>query len=255
MSTQLSREELIELLPAYALGSLDVDERAAVEVALARYPDIRRDLDEHRLAALGLAHIVPQRTPPPALRASILGAAAPRGPSPRVTWWDRLIDLLGGPRLAGGLAVAALAMVAGIIVVQAIAGAQAAQRLALAQQQAAQAQAILSTSSEAVRLSGTQNAPSALATVHFAPDEPYAALQVSNLPPLPQTQAYQLWLVDTTGKRWSGAVFNTVASGASLVLVQSEVPMSDIVRFGVSREPAGGSPSPTGPAVLRSVQS
>jgi anti-sigma-K factor RskA len=250
MTTGLSREEVRERLAAYALGALDADERAAVEAGLSRFPECQAELAQYGIVVHGLARAVPEHMPPARLKPALLAAAVP--PRTRPGWWQRLIETLNTPRLAPKLAVAAL-ILAGVVLITPF----VVQVLATRQQLAAdqQAQAILAASSESVRLNGTQNAPGAQATIHFRPEERYAALQVSNLPPLPQAQAYQLWLADSRGRRWSGAVFNTNASGESLVLVSCRVPMANIVRFGVSVEPAGGSPAPTGPPMLRNAQS
>lgn len=71
MSTVLTRDEVKELLPVYALGSLDAEERTAVEQGLGRYPDLRADLAAYGAVAHGLAMAVPQRLPPASVKQAV----------------------------------------------------------------------------------------------------------------------------------------------------------------------------------------
>lgn len=244
----LTQDELIELLPAYALGALDADERAAVDAGLARFPELRSELARYQTVTAGIGATTPQRTPPPALKAALMAKTAIQ-PARPPSWWQRLIDSLSQSSLAPRLALAALALVAGVVLVQAIRGSMAYS----AEQQ--QIQAIVAGSTEQIVLKGTDNAPEAVAVVHYVDDQLQAAMQVRNLPALANDQAYQLWLVNDSGERWSGAVFTMPESGETTVLVNCPEPMHDMVRLGVSIEPAGGSPGPTGPAVLRTTRS
>lgn len=114
---------------------------------------------------------------------------------------------------------------------------------------------LLTTGSEQFTLNGTDAAPQAVAIVRYNPGEKWAALEANRLPPLSESQTYQLWLTNAAGERWSGAVFRPDDSGSAVALVWCPQPMDEIVRFGVSIEPAGGSPAPTGPNVLRGVRS
>jgi anti-sigma-K factor RskA len=257
MNTPLSYDEVRDLLPAYALGALDEQERAIVQSYLERYPELRAEATRFGAVAHGLAASVPQRVPPASLKAVLMAhaqaraAAQPEGSA----WWDRLRDGLLAPGFVVRAAFALLLLVAGLLAAQTIhLNSQVAhlQREVAARDRLVR---ILSTGSEQVRLNGTEQAPQATATVRFNPDEKWAALETRNLPRLPESQGYQLWLVNAAGERWSGAVFNPNDSGSAAVLVWCPTPMSEIVRFGVSIEPAGGSPGPTGPAALRSVQS
>jgi anti-sigma-K factor RskA len=79
-----------------------------------------------------------------------------------------------------------------------------------------------------------------------------AVLWAEDLPPLPASQSYQLWLIYADGTRDSGAVFSVPADGSATVVVVAPKPFSAYARFGISVEPAGGSPAPTGPAALAS---
>jgi anti-sigma-K factor RskA len=78
-----------------------------------------------------------------------------------------------------------------------------------------------------------------------------AVLFLWHLPQLENTKTYQAWLVDATGDRISGGLFNASPDqGYTTVTIQSPVPMNNFIRIGVTIEPHGGSQKPTGPRVL-----
>jgi anti-sigma-K factor RskA len=81
--------------------------------------------------------------------------------------------------------------------------------------------------------------------------EPTGTLIVHGLPWLEPERQYQLWLVNDDG-RVSGAVFSVEAEGFTSVEVSAPEPLPSYYRFGITIEPAGGSPGPTGDGVLRS---
>lgn len=244
----LTRDEVLEMLPAYALGALDADERAAVDAGLHRFPDLRTELAGYQAVATGLDASVPQIAPPPALKAALMARIA-TAPAEKTSWWQRFIDSFNRLSLVPRLALVALVLVAGVALVQIT---RSAITLATEQQKI---QTIVASSTEQVILKGTDKAPEAVGVLHYMDDQLQGAMEVRNLPALNRNQAYQLWLVNREGERWSGAVFSMPASGETTVLVNCPEPMQGIVRFGVSIEPAGGSPGPTGPAVLRTTRS
>lgn len=244
----LTREELLEMLPAYALGALDAEERAAVDAGLQRFPELRAELASYQTVTVGLNGSVPARTPPPALKAALM-ARITAEPDAELSWWQRIVDAFNRLSLAPRLALVALVLVAGVALVQV---ARSAITTSLEQQKI---QTIVAGSTDQIILKGTDKAPEAIAVLHYVDDQLQGAMEVRNLPALNRNQAYQLWLVNREGVRWSGAVFSVPASGQTSVLVNCPEPMHDIVRFGVSIEPAGGSPGPTGPAVLRTTRS
>ena len=75
-------------------------------------------------------------------------------------------------------------------------------------------------------------------------------LVVEDLPALDANHQYQLWLIDRDGQRTSGAVFSVDAEGYGTTMVTSPLPLTSYVAFGVTAEPIGGSPGPTGQKVL-----
>ena len=102
-----------------------------------------------------------------------------------------------------------------------------------------------------VRLAGTENADAATGVIIISEDGAHGALIVQELPQLSEEQAYQLWLIDD-GERADGGTFSVDEDGYDSHYVSSPRPLGEYEAFGVTIEPAGGSPGPTGPQVLGS---
>ncbi len=81
------------------------------------------------------------------------------------------------------------------------------------------------------------------ARVVTAPNSRTAYLVVTGLPPLQPGRDYQIWL--RTGTRFvSAGIFHPDRSGD--LLVDAPAPMKEYRGIGISQEPKGGSPAPTG---------
>ncbi len=99
------------------------------------------------------------------------------------------------------------------------------------------------------RLAGTDVAPGATGTLVLSVDGTHGTLVVDGLTPLDENQAYQLWLIKD-GKRTDGGLIPINRNGYGALWVSSPEPLSNYQSFGVTVEPAGGSPGPTGEKVL-----
>lgn len=100
-------------------------------------------------------------------------------------------------------------------------------------------------------MEGTQLAPSASGRVYVDPESGSGMMMVRSLPPLPQGRSYQLWWARTDGTRESGGVLSwTDPQGNSYGFVQCPGQFKSWQSFGLTEEPAGGSPSPTGQRLL-----
>ncbi|MCB9561190.1 MAG: cupin domain-containing protein [Kofleriaceae bacterium] len=75
------RDDLHELLAAYAFDALDADDTARVEAALAADPALRVELDELRAVAGALAGALPATPAPAAVRARLLATVAAEVPA------------------------------------------------------------------------------------------------------------------------------------------------------------------------------
>ena len=85
--------------------------------------------------------------------------------------------------------------------------------------------------------------------VVYTTDGRYGLLVVNKLTTLPDTQQYQLWLVKD-GVRTNGGVFSVGKHGYFVMEIDSPERLTDYDSFGITIEPAGGSPGPTGDRVL-----
>ena len=73
-----------------------------------------------------------------------------------------------------------------------------------------------------------------------------ALVLVQNMPPLPADQAYQLWLVQGD-ERYDGGTYD---ADDEIWLIQFPLNYDLVEVVGVTIEPQGGSPVPTGPRVM-----
>jgi anti-sigma-K factor RskA len=100
-----------------------------------------------------------------------------------------------------------------------------------------------------ITLTGTASVPGASGLIVASMDGLHGTLVVDNLPVLDKNHAYQLWLIKD-GQRTSGGVFSVGPDGYGALWVTAPKPLLDYPNFGVTIEPAGGSPGPTGEKVL-----
>ena len=80
-------------------------------------------------------------------------------------------------------------------------------------------------------------------------DGEHGTLVVDGLPPLDASQQYQLWLIQD-GQRTSGGIFSVDGEGYGSLWITSPKPLISYQAVGITVEPAGGSPAPTGERVL-----
>jgi anti-sigma-K factor RskA len=80
-------------------------------------------------------------------------------------------------------------------------------------------------------------------------DQNYGSLAVTHAPLLTEDQQYQIWLIQD-GVRTSGGVFSVNEDGYGNLMVSAEQPLDSFQSFGVTIEPLGGSPQPTGEKIL-----
>jgi anti-sigma-K factor RskA len=100
-----------------------------------------------------------------------------------------------------------------------------------------------------VRLDGTGSAPQTVGYVIVFKNNRYGSLTVENAPVLNEDQQYQIWLMKN-GERISGGVFSVNDSGYGVLQVYSKEPLEVYDSFGITIEPVGGSPAPTGEKIL-----
>jgi anti-sigma-K factor RskA len=222
-----SEEHLRDLLPAYALGALEPEERERVEAYLAQSAEARRELADLMDAAAALGAAFPQVPPPPALRERLLAQIRmERRQEPR-------------PRDRAGLWPVAFAVAASLVIV--LGGLAYTWRLrlvALEERLARQEQVVALLTSPGVRAATLEGPASGRVRLIYDPRGRQGALLVSDLRDPGAGFVYQLWLI-ADGRADSAGVFRP-APGRPLVLpLIADFARYQIVAVTVERGPSG----------------
>jgi len=223
-------------IPAYALNILAAAEAAEVAAHLTTCATCQAELQAYEALVGELAMAVPQVTLPSSLKTQLLQVIrVPSAPAskPKTSWWSNWRNWFQKRPLWQPVLVVVLAFLL-------ISNFQLRQRL-----DDAQTPANFGT----VTLTGGEASASATGIIIISADGQHGTLVVQNLPTLPETKAYQLWLVKD-GQRIDGGVFNVDDDGYRAYWVQAPEPLDSYENFGVTIEPVGGSPGPTGDKVL-----
>ena len=230
-------EHVIDLLPAYALGCLDREDDLRVAEHLAACRMCRDELEGYRSLVTDLPFAVAQSDPPPGLKEAILQRARQTQGvvlAAKVPWWQRLPWLGSAPSWSMVSLVLILVLGASILLMWG--------RLNTLER-------LQPNALQTILMEGTENAPIATGMLVISLDGTHGTLVVDQLPVLSESQEYQLWLIKD-GQRISGGVFTTDEKGYKGMYIKSPEPLDSYTSFGITIEPAGGSPGPTGEKVL-----
>ena len=240
---------VLDLIPAYALNILEFEEARQVAAHLSVCAACTSELQAYRRVAEQLPMAAPGANPPARLKSSILSqlprqqepaaaarTAPARSPAPKRTWWQALLQGLPALSPAWGIASLALILVLG------------ASNLFLWQRVDQ-----LSQPGEShfitVHLQGAGASLGAVGLLVMDEQGNAGTLVVDGLPSLEPSKTYQLWLIHN-GERTNGGIFSVDAQGYGSLWVSSNLPLTTFDSFGVTIEPAGGSPGPSGEKVL-----
>jgi anti-sigma-K factor RskA len=228
---------VLDLLPAYALGSLEADEARQVEEHLSGCLICRNESNAFQATADQLSLAAPVAAPSPELKERLIQRVQATRPQPRPTvqmpsrsWLERLLPAWS---------------LASLFFILALTGFN----LFLWQRLNHLEVATSPGGMRAVPLSASDPTSRATGYVLISADGDNGALIVDGLPSLDKSQQYQLWLI-RDGKRTSGAVFSTDEKNYGGTRIRAPRSLLDYSSVGVTVEPAGGSPQPTGPKVL-----
>lgn len=108
--------------------------------------------------------------------------------------------------------------------------------------------ALFATAQRVVSLPGTAEAPNARATFYQRDNQ--GLLVWHGLEPLPMEQTYELWLIPADGAPVPAGLIAVASTEPQSLEVAVPAGAGEYVAVGVSVEPSGGSPQPTGPIVL-----
>jgi anti-sigma-K factor RskA len=236
----MSMSHVTDSIPAYTLGALDEAESQEVCQHLEHCSACQAELNAYLLLVGQLATTVPQREPPVRLRAAILQKAVAQAAQAQSTrpgwkaWFSRVLSPAVG--------------LAGLAVILVLVGLNLALWQQLQHPPAAPVPTPAAAAFRLVKMAPPQ-AGDASGLLIISQDGEYGTLVVDGLKILDATQQYQLWLIKD-GKRTNGGVFSVEDSGYGMLEVVSPLPLADYQSFGITIEPFGGSPGPTGPKVL-----
>jgi anti-sigma-K factor RskA len=243
------REELLDLIPAYALGALDEDERTEFESWLEDDPEAQAILSDYHAVAGHLLTLVQLHPAPDHLQADLRQrlAANPRGSAAAKR------EILPKRWMGWVLAAAALLVVAivGILLVPSGSANKATPTPGAAD---LYARLVAQSSSSQYTIVAGEVDADVSGNMIISSDGRQAVLCIWYLPAITSDQTFQMWLIDTNGARTSGGLFRAEPSQEVLYIqVPFDQPVTAYKGVGVSLEPAGGSPytdRPTGPRVL-----
>jgi anti-sigma-K factor RskA len=233
----------LENIPAYALGALDVGEVAALEAHLETCQSCRDELASYDGLADGLLLAAGPVAPPKQLRRRLQDQLPSRQKrAPRARAWVPLGWALG--------AAFVLLLALNLYSINQLRALQS--RQAQLNGQLTNARAALAM----LAYPGTQNlsiqGENVAGRLLVDNEQNAAVLVLWNPPPIAQDKTYQMWLISPNGDRTSAGLFKPETG---LQLTTLSVPagraLTDFSGLGVTVEPAGGSPQPTGPRLFK----
>jgi anti-sigma-K factor RskA len=231
---------VLDLLPAYVVDALTDEETSQVAEHVAGCQTCQAELTRLQQVADELPLALVQTTPPSRVKDSLMSAIHSRHvdaePAKQPTAWQKLTGFLRMPLPALGLALIVLLALGNILLLR---------QLTLSSRQT-------TTPMQIVALANTQNAPGAMATLIIDQQGDYGTLVVDKLAALEASQQYQIWLIKG-GQRVSGGLFSVNPDGYASLEIMAAKPLAQYDSVGITVEPLGGSPGPTGPKVLGGV--
>ena len=242
------RERFEDLAAAYALGALTDEERREFEAYLAEHPELQAEVEELGETARLLALAPQEHEPSPNLRRNLLERV---GAAPDTPLMDRPRRQAGLGTLLGPGGLAAAAAVVAVLV------GLFAWNLSLQNSNEALRADVqeLRDESEALQaevedrrtyeLQGSGTASEARGQLAMIGDD-RAVLVAENLPPAPEGQVYEAWVLRDGVPEPAGLFEPRDGSAAAPV----EAPMEGADAVAVTLEPDGGSPMPTGDVLL-----
>src|SRR5574341_216089 len=232
-----------ENLAAYTLEALDADEAAALEAHLQTCESCRAQLADYQRLSAGLLLALPPQAPRPALRRTLQRRLSslmkPARPQFRLSW--------GQVWIASALVLLIALNVISILQVYSLKAQQAEMNRQFYSEQTAMAMlAYPGTQSTAFNQDGI------VGSLLVDKSRNLLAVFAWHLPPAPRGKTYQMWLIDPQGDRTSGGFLNLEADQPfAMAVIASPRPLAGFIGFGITLEPSGGSPQPTGPKILR----
>lgn len=234
-------EQVVDLIPAYAIGAVDADERTSVEAHLPACGECRALLADYRAIGDDLLFAAPVAAAPAGSSERLrkqLGVQA--NPVPTRGW----LAFLRGPSFALGVAALALLVLTNVYW---------AGRVGRLERDASQLTAVAQAPGIPLRVSSPlgdgYDGAVANGVVYVQPGSKVALLCVYSMPRLEPGKTYQAWLV-RDAQRVSAGTFDVNRDGYGVLIINAETPVTEYQQVGITVEPAGGSPGPTTPRMM-----
>ena len=258
--------EFADRIEDYLNGSLTEAQARELERHVEACPTCREQFQELEEGAALVWLTVAQVEPPTGLRDRVMAAvrsapspavssltppAAATGPAaPRLPWRFSLTQLAAA---LSALALAlALALGGWVALLQGDLNRQAADNARLRDQLSRQRDALYVLMSPTLverPLAGGDGAPYARGRAYLDPTRRQGMVVASDLPMLEPGRAYQVWLRGKDGVVSAG-LLRVDDRGTGYALLEPADALDQFETIGISLEPAGGSPQPTGPRML-----
>ena len=235
------------LLAAYALNALEPDENRQVQAHLESCDLCRQAVSDYQAISDELIFAQPAVQPPARIRAKLLAQTAPK-PQRR--------GMLGRSRTKPFRLIPVTALVVILILVVFNIGLlYSTNQLLASQEELTRQNQVNQTAFALLTYPESQVAiiddGEIYGTLVYDPDGQVAILSVWGLESLPAGQDYQVWLIEPDQTRISGGVFQSSDQSEYVTfIIESPNPLENFAGIGVTIEPEGGSPGPTGPRIF-----
>lgn len=231
-----------DLIPEYALDSLDEEQAITVSQHLTGCQECQAELRAYQAVADSLAFAAPQAAPPLDLKERLMAKVTTPNKTAQpqdsgISWRHKLAAYFQSTMPAWGLL--------GLLLIVAL----GASNLLLVNRVTDLQEKAVSGPLQIVNLTASNAAPEATGLLVISKNGEYGTLVVDHLPLLDESKQYQLWLI-RDGNRTDGGVFSVSSEGYGFLEIESAEPLNSYPAFGITIEPWGGSPGPTGERVL-----
>jgi anti-sigma-K factor RskA len=222
---------------------LDSDEAFALDAHLRACDECRSELKDYQHLTSGLLTALPPQNPPPGIKRSLQKhlQGQQRSARPAFSWSLSRALITGALVLLIALNIVSVFEVVSLKKAQAeVIGEYGSNQTAIAML------AYPSTQSIAFEQNGISG------SLLVDKNRNLLAVFAWHLPPTPAGKTYQMWLIDPQGDRTSGGFIKPDSDQPFVMaVIRSPQPLTSFVGLGVTLEPSGGSPKPTGPKILR----
>ena len=231
----IKHDQILEMLPAYALGCLDEEEAELVSEHIETCAKCNGQFLEYRSTVDAMAYGAPGVYPPDSLKQKLMQKIQTTAEKPSVSQpaiKHRKLKSLW-QSLSPAWAFASLALIVSLSVIN-----------LLQWNHTQKLQKEVALELLVLNMKGTDRAPKGDGTFVISQDRKKGVLVASDLPIPNENQQYQLWM-KKNGRQVSGGVFSVTSTGYAVVEIQSKESLSNFRSFEITLEPVGGSPTPS----------